>query len=265
MLDTLADRRLLTVSGDTVEVAHEALLREWPRLRGWLEEDEAGRALRAHLAPSAREWEERGRDEAELYRGPRLITALEWAGEHDADITPAERAFLDQSKDAADRDAIQKRRTIRRLRYGAVGLAALLVAATAPVSLPCNNATTPPSRRWQQTCARCRRRRWTRTDGIGRCSSPLRRSASTRRRTLARRCCRPSSAARRQRRSLRPTSDCTRSSRARTVADSSPAGRMAACSSWTPRRRQLQQVPGGHPVGVRSSLTSAPTADISRR
>jgi len=130
VLDTLADRRLLTVSGDTVEVAHEALLREWPRLRGWLEEDEAGRALRAHLGPSAREWEERGRDQAELYRGPRLITALEWAGEHNADLTPTERAFLDKSKDAADLDALQKRRTIRRLRVGAVGLAALLVAAT---------------------------------------------------------------------------------------------------------------------------------------
>ena len=38
------DRRLLTVSAGTVEIAHEALLREWPRLRGWIDEDRDGAA-----------------------------------------------------------------------------------------------------------------------------------------------------------------------------------------------------------------------------
>ena len=51
----LTDRRLLTVSEGVVEVAHEALLREWPRLRDWLEEDRAG-ALHAHLMDTARGW-----------------------------------------------------------------------------------------------------------------------------------------------------------------------------------------------------------------
>ena len=54
VLDVLADQRLLTMGGDTVEVAHEALLREWPRLRGWLEEDVQGRALHRHLIGAAR-------------------------------------------------------------------------------------------------------------------------------------------------------------------------------------------------------------------
>ena len=44
-LDTLADHRLLTIDSDSVEVAHEALLREWPRLRTWLDEDVQGRAV----------------------------------------------------------------------------------------------------------------------------------------------------------------------------------------------------------------------------
>ena len=52
----LTDRRLLTVSDGVVEVAHEALLREWPRLRAWLEEDRAGRVLHAHLMDTARVW-----------------------------------------------------------------------------------------------------------------------------------------------------------------------------------------------------------------
>ena len=58
VLAELTDSRLLTVSEGTVEVAHEALLREWPRLRGWLEDDVAGRRLHEHLMQSARTWEE---------------------------------------------------------------------------------------------------------------------------------------------------------------------------------------------------------------
>ena len=49
---------------DRVEVAHEALLREWPRLRDWIDEDAEGRRLHHHLAVAAREWEAGGRDPA---------------------------------------------------------------------------------------------------------------------------------------------------------------------------------------------------------
>jgi hypothetical protein len=50
VLGVLTERRLLTTSATSVEVAHEALLREWPRLRGWLREDAEGRRIRRHLA-----------------------------------------------------------------------------------------------------------------------------------------------------------------------------------------------------------------------
>jgi hypothetical protein len=71
VLDTLTDQRLLTRGEGSVEVAHEALLREWPRLRGWLEDDVQGRALHRHLIAAAREWDRSGRDPGELYRGAR--------------------------------------------------------------------------------------------------------------------------------------------------------------------------------------------------
>jgi len=51
VLGVLVGKRLLTAAQEHVEVAHEALLREWPRLRTWLDEDDAGRRLRGHLAP----------------------------------------------------------------------------------------------------------------------------------------------------------------------------------------------------------------------
>ena len=69
VLAELTERRLLTVSEGEVEVAHEALLREWPRLRGWLEDDAEGRRLHRHLRAAARDWEAGGRDPGELYRG----------------------------------------------------------------------------------------------------------------------------------------------------------------------------------------------------
>ena len=75
VLGALADGRLVTLSEDRVEVAHEALLREWPRLRDWIAEDAEGRRLHHHLAVAAREWEAGGRDPAELYRGARLAAA----------------------------------------------------------------------------------------------------------------------------------------------------------------------------------------------
>src|ERR1019366_6678276 len=46
VLAALTDARLLTVSDEEVEISHEALLREWPRYRAWLEEDRVGRASR---------------------------------------------------------------------------------------------------------------------------------------------------------------------------------------------------------------------------
>ena len=69
ILERLAAARLLVVDDDSAEIAHEALIREWPRLRGWLAEDrEELRALR-QLTTAARSWEENGRDDADLYRG----------------------------------------------------------------------------------------------------------------------------------------------------------------------------------------------------
>ena len=92
-LATLVDRRLLTVDRDTVEVAHEALLREWPRLRTWLDEDVQGRRLHRRLGDAARSWEANDHDPSELYRGTRLDGAVDWAAGHDADLNDAERSL----------------------------------------------------------------------------------------------------------------------------------------------------------------------------
>jgi DNA-binding SARP family transcriptional activator/WD40 repeat protein len=124
VLAVLTDARLLTTSDDTVEVAHEALLREWPRLQSWLEEDIEGRRLHLHLATASREWEARGRDPAELYRGARLSAALDWTAWHDPQLSRLEREFVAASR-------AESGRQVRRLRMVLAGVAVLLVAAIA--------------------------------------------------------------------------------------------------------------------------------------
>jgi len=122
LLDVLARRRLITLDESSVEITHEALLREWPRYQDWLDEDQQGRVVQAHLAVSAREWAERDRDAAELYRGARLSAASDWAAHHDAELNPTEREFL-----AAGRT--QHQAQMRRLRGLLVGAVLLLVVA----------------------------------------------------------------------------------------------------------------------------------------
>ena len=64
VLAKLTDARLLTVSDGEAELSHEAVLREWPRYRAWLDEDRIGRRLHAHLTTAARDWDARGRTPA---------------------------------------------------------------------------------------------------------------------------------------------------------------------------------------------------------
>ena len=129
VLARLTQDRLLTMSDSTVEVAHEALLREWPRLLGWLEEDAQGHQLRQHVTQAAKAWEAAGRDASEVYRGARLSATLDWATTRGPDLNELERDFLAESRQASEREAERQRRTNRRLRGLLVGTALFLVVA----------------------------------------------------------------------------------------------------------------------------------------
>ena len=120
VLGLLADSRLVTVSEGAAEVAHEALLREWPRLRDWLEEDADGRRLHAQLTHAARDWSVGDRDRGELYRGARLASALEWRAAHEPELNTIEQQFLDASRVAGERAR-------RRIKLVLAGVLALLV------------------------------------------------------------------------------------------------------------------------------------------
>ena len=130
VLGILADARLVTLDERTVVVAHEALIRHWPRLRGWIESDRAGLIVHRRLSDAARQWEALQRDPGALYRGAGRAAAREWATEHAAELSPLEHDFLAASDAAAQRST-------RRLRVLAGGLAMLsmVVAALAVLAL----------------------------------------------------------------------------------------------------------------------------------
>jgi WD40 repeat protein/class 3 adenylate cyclase len=129
VLLVLTRDRLLTRDEEQVEIAHEALIREWPRLRNWLQEDIAGRQLRSQITQSARQWAERGQDPADLYHGARLSAALDWWRSHHLTLNALERDFLTESRAADQRQLEEQRRTNRRLRTLLAGTAIFLVVA----------------------------------------------------------------------------------------------------------------------------------------
>ncbi|MFE7777042.1 helix-turn-helix domain-containing protein [Streptomyces sp. NPDC057445] len=136
-LDTFVAARLLTVGAEYVEIAHEALLRAWPRLRGWIHADRAGLLMHQQLTAAAAEWEREGRDPALLYRGTRLAAAREWAGAdgRGGELSAAEARFLHRAWSQEDRGRQLGRRRARRQRRLLAVLAALLVVAVVACGL----------------------------------------------------------------------------------------------------------------------------------
>lgn len=122
VLKTLTDARLVTTEQDSAEVAHEALIREWGTLRKWLDEDRESLRLHRHLTESVEEWQLRGREASELYRGTRLGQIQEWMKEHGTDLSPLESEFVRASQN------VKKQERLRLAALAGVGVMLLLLA-----------------------------------------------------------------------------------------------------------------------------------------
>lgn len=135
VLEKLAAGRLLTVDNDAVEVAHEALLQSWPRLRQWIDEDREDLQTRRRIGGAAAEWESTGRNPDLLYRGTQLAAALEWVDTNPHQLDPGANEFVVAARDVRDEEEqlrLAGEARSRRVRHLAIGaLAALSVAAIA--------------------------------------------------------------------------------------------------------------------------------------
>ena len=104
VLQRLAECRLVTMSGDgapeaqrTVEVAHEALIRSWGRLRQWIDARRESLVLLEQLRNDAGRWQESGRDASFLYHGLLLEQGEGLAQDPEIDLGGLECEFLDAS------------------------------------------------------------------------------------------------------------------------------------------------------------------------
>ncbi len=113
----------------TVEVAHEALLREWPRLANWLHEDQAIIKSIDRLGLAVDAWHEGGRADADLYRGVRLESALQLQEEAGGRLRSIDRGFIDASHTLSENERTIEQQRVRRLRRLIVGIGAALVVA----------------------------------------------------------------------------------------------------------------------------------------
>ena len=146
VIDLFGSHRLLSFDRDqisgapTVEVAHEALLREWERLRVWIEDGRDDLQRQAMLAAASREWRDADRDSDYLYTGARLADFEKWRGSTSLKLTTREREFLDgarqrreaeeraEAKRAAEALRLRRRARVRPLIAAAAVLGAVAIA-----------------------------------------------------------------------------------------------------------------------------------------
>ncbi|MCR6484808.1 hypothetical protein M8542_18425 [Amycolatopsis sp. OK19-0408] len=131
VLGELASARLVALDDTGIEIAHEALIRGWPRLREWLTRDRDGLRVHRQLTEATDAWQSVDEDPGWLYRGTRLAIAREWAARQDAALSQRERRFLDASLAVEHAERDRDRRRTRRLRQLVALLAVLLVVAVA--------------------------------------------------------------------------------------------------------------------------------------
>jgi WD40 repeat protein len=131
LIRTLADRdaRLITTGATdatdgAVEVAHEALIRGWTRLRQWVDAERAGLRTQRRLSEAAHEWALAGPGHKEdyLFSGARLATCREWAELRRNELSTIEAAFLaasDEAERQREQDELENERRLRQAAEGA--------------------------------------------------------------------------------------------------------------------------------------------------
>jgi WD40 repeat protein/DNA-binding SARP family transcriptional activator len=133
LVQHLADKRLVVTGIDqkgneTVEVVHEVLIRNWGRLRNWMDQNRDFRSWQEGLRAAFRQWEANQEDEGGLLRGRPLVQAESWLDERPADLSETDYSFIQSSIDLRDR---RERERSRRRRGIFIGLTAGLLITIA--------------------------------------------------------------------------------------------------------------------------------------
>ncbi len=147
VLDHFGRYRLLTFDRDeatrssTVEVAHEALIRQWERLREWLIESREDVRLERQLLHSAEVWDEAGREKSYAMGGTRLRQFEEWAQTTTLQLNQLELEYLEASlavrreQEAIERARQERERELERQKARNMRIAAVVFGIAAVVAI----------------------------------------------------------------------------------------------------------------------------------
>jgi len=141
LIERLVEARLLISSENdrragVIEIVHEALIREWPRLVEWRREDVEGSRFHEQLRSAARQWQDRERPRGLLWHGDALAEYQLWRRRHAVSLTPLEAAF----GAASVAEAARGRRIRQVIVAVALVIAAVFVVALWRANLTANHA-----------------------------------------------------------------------------------------------------------------------------
>lgn len=160
VLQKLVDANLIHLTkgtsddDDQIEVAHEALVRNWPRLVDWLNDERGRLRQRYRLANLAAEWDQRGRDPEMLIRGEVLREARLYDDLNEVEAAfvtasvAAEEALARKEEEQRQREleqarqlAAEKEKARRRLAYLAAALVMAVIGLVVALVLFANIAS----------------------------------------------------------------------------------------------------------------------------
>ena len=127
IIDQLVTVRLLSTwrdeesGSEKVEIIHDALLREWGLLRGWISENRSFLTWREGLELQIRKWEENKKEDVALLHGLPLIEAEGWLATHKEGISKMGQQFIEAGLEFQERERLDKEKlyqmTVRQVEH----------------------------------------------------------------------------------------------------------------------------------------------------
>jgi WD40 repeat protein len=135
LVKQLADARLIVTSRnaanqETVEVVHEALIRNWGELQQWMATDRDFRAWQERLRAAMTQWEKANWDESVLLRGVPLGEAKEKLKERREELSQAEQDYIEKSL-AFDASLLRQKEKGRRRQMMTASITSIIFAGFA--------------------------------------------------------------------------------------------------------------------------------------
>ncbi|MCF3622376.1 WD40 repeat domain-containing protein [Planktothrix agardhii] len=123
LVKQLADARLVVTSQnsasiETVEVVHEALIKNWGQLREWMSADRDFRSWQERLRAAMQQWQEAKQDDGALLRGAPLVVAESWLKKRSDELSLGEREFIQKSVILREREKQQEKRLRQWITFG---------------------------------------------------------------------------------------------------------------------------------------------------